>query len=414
METTEQAKSGAWRQWAVDIALPLGLVAVLGVIYGLDRPGPPPAPLPDIETALPEMVAKPLRLGVTPNVPVFDDMGKLLNLLGEGYKFETFPLRDLEDIAKIQKYDIIFLTCSGVPSEWLDTRIGELAREGSQTFTPNSQMLERVHRTLHEFLRQGKTLYASDWHLAVLSGAFPELLNEELLDVAGKAQDVEAEVTEPELANMLQARKVPLRFDQPEWRPAAFSEDKVKVYLKGTFETMEGQRVHAPLLVKFPFHDGTVIFTSFHNEKQNSETELKLLHYLVFSAVLAKADYDAGAELGTGGVSTDIGIFSASSDRPATFPYQSAEVQDLRFVLVFRAQGARLKMTVTGPSGQQYEKEDSKTLVIDVAGAPAGQWTCTIQAIKVPYPNFPYRVKVHKRLSAGSGAGPAGAPNAGP
>ena len=44
------------------------------------------------------------------------------------------------------------------------------------------------------------------------------------------------------------------------------------VYLKGRFRTTAGVTIDAPLLVKFPFGKGTVLFTSFHNEKQNNAT----------------------------------------------------------------------------------------------------------------------------------------------
>ena len=60
-------------------------------------------------------------------------------------------------------------------------------------------------------------------------------------------------------------------------------------YLRGNYRPKTGgERVTAPLLAKVPFGRGTIIFTSFHNEKVNSELETKLLKFLVFAAVTAK------------------------------------------------------------------------------------------------------------------------------
>ncbi len=394
----------AWPQLAVDLGLPLALAVVLLVIYAIDRPGPKPnvtVPLEPTVSAAPHA----LVLGVTPAEPAYDDMGKLLTDLGEGYKFEPFSMRDLEDPAKLEKYDVIFLTCSGVPDAWLGTLVGDAARANTREYTPNREMLSQVYRSLGEFLSKGKTLYVSDWHLEVLASAFRDdgLLDNQLADVSGAEQEVEAEVTDKELADLLKTDRLRLNFDQPDWKPAAFREDKVKVYLRGTFETDGGRRVTAPLLVKFPWHGGTVIFTSFHNEKQNSEVEKDLLNYLVFSAVLARADTEQEADVGAGGVSTNLGIFT-TANASADYDYECTKQEDLRFRLVFPDQGAELKLTLVGPDGKRFEKSGTSTLSIEVPSAAVGKWKCTVQAVKVPHANFPYRIKVGKKPAKCGGA----------
>jgi hypothetical protein len=50
------------------------------------------------------------RLAVTP--PGYDDMGKLLEQLGKGYKYDKITERDLLYPGKISKYDVIFITCA--------------------------------------------------------------------------------------------------------------------------------------------------------------------------------------------------------------------------------------------------------------------------------------------------------------
>ncbi len=52
----------------------------------------------------------PIKLAVTP--AGFDDMGKLLGTLGDGYRFEVVPEKTLADPAACARFDAIFLTCA--------------------------------------------------------------------------------------------------------------------------------------------------------------------------------------------------------------------------------------------------------------------------------------------------------------
>ena len=72
--------------------------------------------------------------------------------------------------------------------------------------------------------------------------------------------------------------------------PGRFTGNDVQVLIRGTYKSVDAEQIEAPLLVKFRQGKGTVIFTSFHNEAQNSQQELQLLRYLVFSAVTAKEE----------------------------------------------------------------------------------------------------------------------------
>ena len=63
---------------------------------------PPPPPIDDkgkqaasTDTYRTIDSVRQLRLGVTPKVPEFDNMAKLLDTLGDGYPYEMFPLNDL-------------------------------------------------------------------------------------------------------------------------------------------------------------------------------------------------------------------------------------------------------------------------------------------------------------------------------
>jgi len=69
-----------------------------------------------------------------------------------------------------------------------------------------------------------------------------------------------------------------------------------------------------PLLVTFPHGEGTVIFTSFRNEAQNTEMEEELLRHLVFTTVTAREEGKIRRTMVRGGFSpTARNLLSASS-----------------------------------------------------------------------------------------------------
>ena len=394
-------------QIVVDICLAAGLALVLAIVFAFDRQtsisdaGPSQQVKleevkPDEEPA-PEEPARKLRLGVTPPAGGWDDMAKLLDSLGEGYKYLRFPLEDLQDAKKIAEYDVICLTCSGLPLSWLGEKIGASERPGADRYTGNEKVLQEVADNLKSFVERGGTLYASDKHYMLVARAFPNLA-QTANALEGKKQHVNAEVIDPGLREMI-GGEMPLDFDLDGWFPAAFGGEAVTVYMRGKYQTEAGGEQQSPLLVRFPVHDGTVIFTSFHNEKQNSETELKLLRYLVFSAVTAEVETKVQRTMVQGGFSpAKKNLFSASVGEPsATSVYHADKAGHLQFVLGFQNAGAQLKLTVVGPDGKQHEEEGSSTITIDLPDATAGDWKYTVTAIKLPNENFPFTVTVGEK-----------------
>ncbi len=85
--------------------------------------------------------------------------------------------------------------------------------------------------------------------------------------------------------------------------PAGSRGQDVQVLIRGTYVSVRREQIESPLLVRFRQGRGTVIFTSFHNEAQNSQQELELLRFLVFSAVTAKEEALAQETMLSGGFS---------------------------------------------------------------------------------------------------------------
>lgn len=357
------------------LVLALLFVVVIDKFMGAPIDPNPPAPQPIDDT--PPVAAKQLRLTVTESHQdkdgnVWDDMIKLLQHMGEGYKFTVLRKHELSDASRLSECDVLFLTCAP-PSK--DPKFGP---------------------SLKEFVSRGGTVYASDWRYDDIANAFPEVAALKMAG-EGRAQFVEAKVVDAGLRDALDKKdSIPLKFDLDRWKVAAFAGEGVKVLLEGTYQRQQFGTATAPLLVKIQVGKGTVIFTSFHNEAQNSAIEQKLLKYLVFSAVTAQIENQVNQQLVKGGFSPQKqNLLSASRDNPkVTHTYRSTKAGKIQFVLGFAEQDARLKMTVVSPSGKRTVQEGTKTFTIEDSGNRPGDWQYTIEALSVPFPDFPFTVTV--------------------
>ncbi len=359
------------------------LLLAVAVVYQWDTAARPRADVqPDVgevdvqqtqETVVETLEPEPFKLAVAP--ASFDDMGRLLDELGAGYSYEQLSEDQLRDAGRLADFDVVFLTCSEPPPLSDDEQ-------------------QRFNAALREFVGQGGTLYASDLRFDRVAAAFPEFVDPTAV-AQGTVQDLDAQVVDSDLTAIL-GRAMPLHFDLDGWRPAAFRGPRVTVYLKGRFRTTAGIDLETPLLVKFPYRKGTVVFTSFHNEKQHSESERQLLKFLVFTTVTAQIESRITRTMVSGGFSPrQQNLLSANQDSPSVRQtYQHDEVGDLQFVLGFPRQGARLQMKVTSPDGKEYQGAGEETFQIDVPSAVAGPWRYTVTADVIPHPNFPFTLTV--------------------
>ena len=381
-----------------DVLAAASLMVALGFAIVVDRsmakrlPAPPATTL-DVEevAALKRPIAeKPLRLAVTP--PVYDDMGVLLHGLGKGYAYDDLPMDKLLDAGSLKPYNVVFFTCGGVPESWLGAEVG-VSQRGDEIHNPNMEVFSKLRDALRAFVSEGGTLYASDLRYNQIAMVFPEFCSPTL--DKGKPQTVQAEVVIPELAKLL-GSTVPLEFDKPEWCPAGFAGEGCEVLLKGKFENMEGKQCESPLMVRFHCGKGTVIFTSFHNEKTQGEVAEKLLRFLVFAAVTAESESfvtKQSADDGFQRSSPGTLIGAPKVGEPIEHNYEcSGSPAKLRYALVFSGGGARLRLKITDPQGLSFEKDVTSTFMGDVRNPANGHWTYSVTPLELPYENFPFSV----------------------
>jgi hypothetical protein len=484
---------------------------------------------------------RPLRIAVTK--PQFDDMGRLLNQLGEGYRYSELSLDDLLRPATLDSFDVLFLTCGAWQQEWVLIDGLDVGREAIRRGVPKPVIRQRLQTTLDRFVRRGGTLYVSDFRIRFIHWAFPDRLppvevsaelvkkadsaeqqwldiigpfaevktvtgtlndlnlgeeimrHAELLAAAfhtsflarmpveprtyddaaiargiiarlglpatpqecavigrtfsrrrqmiataiakrsslrtirvasrksagrldelrnelwkqleatlsneGRPQAVDAEVVDAALQEFV-GNRISLRFPDNAWSPGLFVGNDVQVLMKGTYRTIKNDQREAPLLVKFKEGKGTIIFTSFHNEAQNSEQELRLLRYLVFSAVTAQEEALTLETMLAGGFSPirKGQVNHSSGTDSITKKYLSETGDPLRFALTLAGNGAVFRLTLVAPGGKPYEIKVDRSVVIEATGAPAGEWLYSVTAVKVPYANFAYSVSIGKGAAA--------------
>ena len=220
-----------------------------------------------------------------------------------------------------------------------------------------------------------------------------------------KRQYVDAQVVDSGLQEAI-GGTIRLLFPDNGWDPGRFVGQDVQVLIRGTYISTNREQIEAPLLVRFRQGQGTVIFTSFHNEAQNSQQELQLLRYLVFSAVTAKEEALAQETMLSGGFSPvkQSQVNHAAGMDSITKKYQSASGDPLRFSLNFGGGGAMLRLTLVAPGGEKRDFETDETILVEATGAPAGEWLYTVTAVKVPYANFAYSVSIGRQSSPAPGS----------
>jgi hypothetical protein len=315
---------------------------------------------------------KHLRLAVTPKH--CDDMGSLLDTLGDGFRYTNIDKKALKSLEKLRQFDVVFLTCS-YDESW-----------GSETSD-----------VLREYVTGGGTLYASDLRYSLVIAAFPEFASNDRV-VPGVQQRLDATVTDPELKRHLGHGILPLRFDMDAWQPAYFDRAKCFTYLEGTYRTSDGTSHQAPLLIKFRYGAGAVVFTSFHNAKQTSTLERKLLEYLVRSVVNARAEAVVSALIAEAGFSPrDLQSMQVSAKQAVpTQTFQHAAKGSLQIGVGFQDLGAKLRLTLIAPDGKKIEHADTATFLIEVPDAAAGTWRYQVAADALPFANFPFVLAVGK------------------
>ena len=206
-------------------------------------------------------------------------MGNVDIIKGEGSYGGAFWISDfLADPLWLTDYDIIFFNCG--------LELTTLSNGGT--------VVDNAMQNLNDFVQNGGSVYASDWASEVVRLAFPEQIDFVGDDSAfGEARVGDAAaaqsglVVDENLAAALNKSDVVINFDLSVWAVAEPLEQQpstLEPMVLGDVAINYGsmQKINVPLLSWFAMGEGKVLFTSFHNESQNSEDLTDILNYMVF------------------------------------------------------------------------------------------------------------------------------------
>src|SRR3990172_12813245 len=144
-----------------------------------------------------------LRIAVTP--PEYDDMGIILTTMG--WNYTDISSRDLTFYDILSQYDAIFINCSSEIATYAN-----MPAFGS----------EEIRANLERFVREGGTLYASDWAFEYIDKSFPGYIHyfeHPFPELGDDSQSVIANIVDPGLASFMDSPTVEILFNAPSWVP---------------------------------------------------------------------------------------------------------------------------------------------------------------------------------------------------
>jgi hypothetical protein len=238
--------------------------------------------------------AQEIKVAVTPRG--YDDIGKVIEGMNlPNVKIVTVDDKELANYDYIRQFAAIFINCSGAAYSNAPAAASALER----------------------FVREGGTLYASDWAFVYILKAFPGYITfygdpyeGEGDAYIGNAGHVDANIVDAKLADYVGKTKVDIYYNLPSWVPIKDIPPTAVALLKGNIDIeyipSKGIiRKSAPpkhrlslasgrgrltvensiLACWFTYGKGKVIYTTFHNEPQISEFVERILNFYVFEAL---------------------------------------------------------------------------------------------------------------------------------
>lgn len=232
----------------------------------------------DQVTELP--VEECLQQGTTRIAVITGNYDHIQTILGDlGLQYDTInginatnSVAFLRDPAQLASYDVVFFNC-GMNDAWM-------AHEGEIT------------NNLRDFVTNGGSIYASDWAYYIVEASFRDQNTFHGDDwtpgsaKVGEAGFVSANVLSPSMQQLLGSNTADLNYDLSQWA-AMVAAPLAEVLIEGTYEYSEDgwsfDTRFGPLATRFDYGNGTVIYTSFHNEQQTTVDMHLLLQDIVLS-----------------------------------------------------------------------------------------------------------------------------------
>ena len=267
----------------------------------------------------------------------------------------------------------------------------------------------------------GGSLYASDWAYSIVEKAWPDKIAFNADPKSGKAGDVTADIWDEGLAWWMNPDDPPwtvdLSYDLDQWALPIVTADDVWDLLYGV---APGETEESPLASYFDAGEGSVLFTTFHNEAQISDTQWSLLEYFALLPYLD--DYvdgmDEYADSQLPGYEEDQEWLGTINEGDTSPSHEFDTGVGSTAILIDGSEDATMKVEITAPDGTRVYGEakggDTTPTVVRIprgaksapvaaglksmpraAATPTGMWSIKINGLDVNDANAPYAVKVY-------------------
>lgn len=178
----------------------------------------------------------------------------------------------LTDSGQLATYDMVFFNC-GMSLGWTESDMPTVAAN------------------LQEFVHNGGSIYASDWAYYTVEAAYPDRNtfvgddSEVGAAFAGTEGFVTADVDDLAMAALLNSTSADINYDLGGWAPVmSTTGDTLLSGSYSYFDEFDTLQTHnGPLATRFQDGQGSVTYTSFHNETQTTFDMDVLLQDIVLS-----------------------------------------------------------------------------------------------------------------------------------
>ncbi|MBW2257476.1 MAG: carboxypeptidase regulatory-like domain-containing protein [Deltaproteobacteria bacterium] len=199
---------------------------------------------------------------------VLDTLGFSYDIIDGDYQVTGF----LRDPSQLEQYDIIFFNC-GMDLSWSTWQV-------------------EIGANLRDYVANGGSVYASDWAYYIVESGWPHMNtfygSDSVVGDAyvGESGYVTATVLDATMVARLGSSTAELNYDLPSWAVMEANHEG-SVLLEGTVEIWDPwygyTSMRAPLAAQLDDGDGSVIYTSFHNEAQTTLDMRTLLQEIILS-----------------------------------------------------------------------------------------------------------------------------------
>lgn len=172
-----------------------------------------------------------------------------------------------DNLEVMETYDIIFINCG-------------LNADEDNVYHP--QRIENIKT----YVRYGGSIYASDYANTSISLAFPNAVN--FIGRVGDVSDVHAHIHDSTMQTILESTSVTINYHNWDWTVIDNVTNDVEVLVSGdaffTYEYINYVHYDSPLAVRYHRGEGTIVYTTFHNDAQGTTFNVdKLLQEMIFS-----------------------------------------------------------------------------------------------------------------------------------